>query len=110
MRKGCSVDNGFYKRKNLKVIHYDQLPFDDGIFAAVLSSNRKESVDEQAIFRIDLQRLFDKLTRNERTYIKLKVMDGLSDVSIKKKLDITFTNIKEMKGNIRRQIQFSFAV
>jgi hypothetical protein len=38
-RKGKSVDNGFYKRKELKIIHYDQLPFEDGIFAEAVSGN-----------------------------------------------------------------------
>jgi hypothetical protein len=38
LRKGRSVDNGFYKRKNLKVIRYNQLPTDDSIFAATVSN------------------------------------------------------------------------
>jgi hypothetical protein len=37
LRKGKSVDTGFYKRKNLKIIHYDHLPFEDGIFAEAVS-------------------------------------------------------------------------
>jgi DNA-directed RNA polymerase specialized sigma24 family protein len=78
LRKGRSVDNGFYKRKNLKIIHYTQSPFEDGIFAAVISSNGKEAVDEQAIFRVDLERFMKKLTPIERRFIRYKVMDGLS--------------------------------
>jgi len=57
LRKGRSVDNGFYKRKNLKVIRYNQLPTDDSIFAAAVSNGDKDPVDEQAIFRIDRARL-----------------------------------------------------
>jgi hypothetical protein len=49
-RKGKSVDNGFYKRKELKIIHYEQLPLEDGIFADAVSSIEKEPVDEQAVF------------------------------------------------------------
>jgi hypothetical protein len=52
LRKGKSVDNGFYKRKNLKIIHYDHLPFEDGIFAEAVSSNGQEPVDEQAIIAL----------------------------------------------------------
>jgi hypothetical protein len=38
VRKGKSVDNGFYKRKDLKIIHYDQLPSGEGVFSAVYGS------------------------------------------------------------------------
>ena len=108
-RKGKSVDTGYYKRKNLKIIHYDQMPLADGIFAEAVSSNGKDPVDEQAIFRVDLERFFDRLTSNETLYIRYKTMDGLSDVSIRKKLQITFPQLYEMKRNIRRQIEAAFA-
>jgi hypothetical protein len=109
LRKGKSVDNGFYKRKNLKIIHYDHLPLADGIFAEAVSSSRKDPVDEQAIFRVDLERFFERLSDNEALYIKHKTMDGMSDVSIRKTLRITFTQIHEIKRNIRRQIEIAFA-
>jgi hypothetical protein len=109
-RKGKSVDNGFYKRKNLKIIHYDHLPLADGLFAEAVSSNGKDPVDEQAIFRVDLERFFDRLTPNETLYIRYKTMDGMSDLSIMRKLRITFTKLKEMKRNIRRQIEIGFTV
>jgi DNA-directed RNA polymerase specialized sigma24 family protein len=109
VRKGKSVDNGFYKRKNLKITHCDHLPFEDGLFAEALSSDGKEPVDEQAIFRISLQRLFHGLSDNETRYIRHKTMDGMSDVSIRKRLRITFTQIYEIKRNIRRQIELAFA-
>jgi len=80
LRKGRSVDNGFYKRKSLKVIRYDQLVFDDGIFAAAVSNVDKDPVDEQAIFHIDLARFLERLSQNERSFIRFKMMDGLSDV------------------------------
>jgi hypothetical protein len=82
IKKGRSIDNGFYKRKNLKVIHYDHLPFEDGIFAQAVSSNGQEPVDEQAIFRIDLGRFLEKLSHNERLFIQSKAMEGLPDVRI----------------------------
>jgi hypothetical protein len=108
LRKGKSVDNGFYKRKNLKIIHYDHLPFEDGIFAEAVSSNGKEPVDEQAIFRVDLERFFDRLTSNETLYIRYKTMEGLPDVSIRKSLQITFPQLYEMKRNIRTLIGLAF--
>jgi hypothetical protein len=65
VRKGKSVDNGFYKRKDLKIIHYDQLPSGEGVFSAVLGEYAHEPVDEQAIFRISLERLFQRLSSKE---------------------------------------------
>ena len=109
LRKGRSVDNGYYKREKVKVVRYDQLIFDDDIFAAAVSSKGIEPVDEQAIFRIDLCRFLKRLSRNERYYIRYKVMDGLSDVRIKRRLGISFETLKAMKMNIRKEIQVSFS-
>ena len=109
LRKGRSVDNGFYKRKNLKVIRYNQLPTDDGIFAAAVSNGDKDPLDEQVIFKIDLQRFLGKLSRNERSFIRYKMIDGLTDVGIKRRLGITYETIRAMKSNIRKQIQTSFS-
>jgi hypothetical protein len=50
-----------------------------------------------------------KLTPIERRFIRYKVMDGLSDVCIKRKVGISFKTLKDMKENIRRQIELSFA-
>jgi DNA-directed RNA polymerase specialized sigma24 family protein len=108
-RKGKSVDNGFYKRKNLKFIHYDHLPLADGVFAEAVSSSGKDPVDEQAIFRVDLDRFLERLSHNERLFIQSKAVDGLSDVHIQKRLGITFETLKTMKINIRRQIGLAFA-
>jgi hypothetical protein len=110
LRKGKSVDNGFYKRKNLKIVHYNHLSTADGLFAEAVSSNCKDPVDEQAIFRISLERLFHRLSLKETLYIRYKTMEGLSEGSIRKTLRITFTQIHEIKRNIRRQIEFAFAV
>jgi DNA-directed RNA polymerase specialized sigma24 family protein len=109
VRKGRSVDNWFYKRKDLKIVRYQHLPLEDGIFAEALSSNGKEPVDEQAIFRVDLGRFLEKLSHNERLFIQSKAIDGLSDVRIQKRLGITFDTLKAMKVNIRKQIGMSFA-
>ena len=110
LRKGKSVDNGFYKRKNLKIVHYNHLSTADGLFAEAVSSNCKDPVDEQAIFRVSPERLFHRLSCHETLYIRYKTMEGMSDVSIRKRLRITFTQIHEIKRNIRRQIEFAFAV
>jgi hypothetical protein len=109
LRKEKSVDNGFYKRKDPKIVHYDHLPLADGVFAEAVSSNGKDLVDEQAIFRVDLERLFDRLSDNEALYIRHRTMDGMSDVSIKRRMGITCPDLYELKWNIRKQIEVAFA-
>ncbi len=109
LRKGKSVDNGYHKRDKVKIIRYDQLVFDDDIFAAALSSKGVEPLDEQVIFKIDLIGFLKRLSRNERLFIKFKVRYGLSDCRIKKILGITFCTLKAMKVNIRKEIEVSFA-
>ena len=110
LRKGRSVDNGFYKRKNLKIIHHNQSPCEDGLFAAVIPENGKYPVDEQAIFRIDLERFMEKLTENERQFIRLKVIDGVANnTEIRKKLKIPCKEMAEITWNVRQQIKLAFA-
>ncbi len=109
IRKGKSVDNGFYKRKNLRAIRYNQLPVDDKAFSDFIHEYGQEPVDEQAIFRISLQRLFHGLSDNETRYIRCKTIDGMPDVSIRKRLRITFAQIRESKRNSRRQVELAFA-
>jgi hypothetical protein len=110
VRRGRSLDNGFYKRKNLEVIRYNQLPADDKVFSAFIREYGQEPVDEQAIFRISLQRMFHELSDNETRYIRHKTMDGMSDVSIMKTLRVSLKQIREIKRNVRRQVELAFAV
>jgi hypothetical protein len=56
-----------------------------------------------------LQRLFHRLSDNENRYIRHKTIDGMSDVSIRKRLRIIFTHLYLMKRNIRRQIEIALA-
>ena len=108
LRQGRSVDNGHYKRDQLNVIRYDGLPYDDGIFAMAVSNDGKPQVDEQAIFRVDLERFLNRLTRNEYLYVCYKTMDGMADEAIRRKLRVTVTQLREIKGNVRREIDLTF--
>jgi len=108
LRRGRSVDNGFYKRDQLNVFHYDGLPYDDGIFGAAVSNTGKAPVDEQAIFRVDLERFLNRLSRNEYLYVRYKTMDGMSDESIRSLLQVSFPQLYEFKRNIRKQIDLAF--
>ena len=109
LRKGRSVDNGFYKRKELKVIHFDNNEQDEGLFMTAVSNHKGVSLDDQVIFRIDFDRLWKKLSGKERDFILFKVMNGLSDLCIKRRLGVSFEALRSMKTHIREEMQVSFA-
>jgi DNA-directed RNA polymerase specialized sigma24 family protein len=109
LRKGRSVDNGFYRRKELKVVHYDNDELDNGLFMTAVSNDKKVSLDDLVIFRIDFDRFLEKLSGHERSFIIFKVMDELSDICIKRRLGVSFETLKAMKVHIREQMQVSFA-
>ncbi len=109
LRKGRSFDNGFYKRKELTVFRYTQLPSDDVVFAEAISSYGATPLDEQVINKICLERLFDSLTGLERRFLKYKVVEEWSNTRIMKLLHITKAKLKEIKTEIRLKIELAFA-
>ncbi len=109
LRKGRSVDNGFYKRKKLTVFHYSQLPTADGVFAEAISRNGASPLDEQVINKICLERLMTKLTPNERKFIRYKVMEEMPNTKIRKTLKIPCKKMAEITWNVRQQIKLAFA-
>ena len=109
LRKGCSFDNGFYKRKELTVFRYTQLPSADSVFAEAISNYGATPLDEQVINKICLERLMESLTGLERRFLKYKVVEEWSNNKIVKLLHITKAKLKEIKTEIRLKIELAFA-
>ena len=107
LRRGRSVDNGFYKRKNLQILHYNQYSFDDGIVSTTFDNNRLP-VDEVVINKICIDNLIGSLTTIEKDFIEGK-LKGWNNSKINKVLRIPFTKMKEIKREIRLKIQVAFA-
>jgi len=108
LRKGRSVDNGFYKRDELTLVHYDQLPAFDSVFAQVISLNGTAQLDEQVLDKICLERLLDDLSGPELEVFGYKVIDELYDIQIRKKLRIGNGRLEEIKAGIRYKIREAF--
>ena len=107
LRRGRSIDNGFYKRKDLQIIHYNQLSFDDGILSTTFDNNRLP-IDELVINKICIDNLIGSLTTIEKDFIEGK-LKGWNNSKINKVLRIPFTKMKEIKREIRFKIKVAFA-
>ena len=107
LRRGRSVDNGFYKRKHLQILHYNQRSFDEGIVSTTFDNNRLP-VDEVVINKICLDNLIGSLTKIEKNFIEGK-LKGWNNSKINKVLRIPFTKMKEIKRQIRFKIKVAFA-
>ncbi|MBW2106218.1 MAG: hypothetical protein JRI26_09405 [Deltaproteobacteria bacterium] len=107
LKRGRSIDNGFYKRKDLQIIHYNHCSFDDGIVSTTFDNNRLP-IDELVINKICIDNLIGSLTNIEKDFIEGK-LKGWNNSKINKVLQIQFTKMKEIKREIRFKIQVAFA-
>jgi len=106
-RKGTSVDNGFWKRHKVKMIHYDHA-IDDGVFSIIFKNRMTIPLDELVIDKIGLERFFEQLTELEKRIVNFR-LDGWTNQSIMKKLKISYCRMKEIKRGIRFKISLAFA-
>ena len=82
IRKGRSVDNGFYRRDELEIVCYDQYPINDGFFSQIISENGNVPLDDKVIDKICLERLLDDLSATEMDVFRYKVIDELYDKNV----------------------------
>jgi DNA-directed RNA polymerase specialized sigma24 family protein len=108
-RRGRSVDYGNCYKRDLKIIHYQSLPFEDSVMADVALNDDSLSVEDQAIFNVDFERFTNQLSPNEYNYVKCKLLDGLPDDVARKKLGLKELTVREMKKNLRKRIDRYFA-
>lgn len=108
LRKGRSVDNALCRRKELKVISYNQLPSEDGVFAEAVSANGTTPLDEQVINKICLERFIGSLTSLEKRIMKYKVLEEWSNKKIMTLLNITNAKLKAIMSEIRFKIKLAF--
>ncbi len=109
-RRGKSVDYGNCYKRDLKIIHYQSLPFEDSVMADVALNDDKLSTEDQAVFNVDFKRFTNQLSPNELNYVRLKLIEGIPDDVVRKRLNLKGLTVREMKKNLRKRIDRYFAV
>jgi len=106
-RRGRSVDNGFWKRDQIKVFHYDHSN-EDGIFSSIFKNKMRIPLDELDIDKIGMERFYSMLTELEKIIVKWK-LDGWSDKNTETRPKISHWQFKKARQEIRFKIGLVFA-
>ncbi|MFC1885461.1 hypothetical protein ACFLZM_00165 [Thermodesulfobacteriota bacterium] len=106
-QRGRSIDNGYWKRDRVKIIHLDQYNAEEAA-SLILADMRSRPLDEQVIEKIAVERFFENLNYLERRFVGLKIED-LSAKKIMQRMRITKNRLKRIKINIRLKIGEAFA-
>lgn len=109
LRKGRSVDNGFHRRDELEIVHYDQLTYYDNLFSQVIHENRSVSLDDLVMDKISLESLIEDMTRHEMDIFQYKVVDEMFDKDIRAKLGVDNQRYNQIKEAIREKIGKAFS-
>ena len=67
-------------------------------------------MDEWVIQKMDFNRFLDLLSTSEFGYVHLKMVEGMPDVEIAKRMDTSITWLQQMKKAIRRKVEDYFEV
>lgn len=106
-RKGRSVDNGFWKRDKIRIVHYDHSTT-DAIFLMIFKNRMTIPLEDLVIDKITTEGFFDTLTEIERMIVNYK-LDGLSDRKIEFRLNMSHIRFKRIRKEIRLKIRLAFA-
>lgn len=105
-KEGKSLDNGFWKRGQLKLLHLDP-PDSERVFSLIINNNRMAPLDEVVLDKIDLERFYAKLTESEKRTVDWK-LDGCSDRRVRSEMWISVCLLKEIKNSIRNKMCVAF--
>ncbi len=108
LRKGKSVDNGFWKRDQIEILHYDPSYADD-MFLFIFKNRTTIPLDQLVIDKIGSERFLAQLTEMERKIVRHK-LEGCSDKKIKSKLKISDRQFGTAREEILFKIKLAFAV
>lgn len=103
---GRSVDvpKAYPRKWPVSIVHYDA-----DLSDAVLADRRRLPLDEYVIQKMDFERFINSLTSSEAGYIRMKMVEGLSDADASKRMDVTETKLRQMKKALRGKIEDFFA-
>jgi hypothetical protein len=106
LKRGKSVDNGFYKRNTINIIPCDSVNSD--VSANILKDTYSKPVDEQVIDKIMLEKLLGSFSGIEQRFVYLRLI-GLTYLKIMKKLKLTQKMLAEVQNSVRHKINLTYA-
>jgi DNA-directed RNA polymerase specialized sigma24 family protein len=106
LKKGKSIDNGFWKRDTINIIPCDSVNSD--VSANILKDTYSKPVDEQVIDKVALENLLSSLSETEKRFIHLRIMDW-GYIQITKKLRLTTDKLNEIRQSVRSKINTAYA-
>ena len=106
-KRGRSIDNGYWNRDQVKIIHCDQYEAEEAA-SIILADMRRRPLDEQVIEKIAFERFFENLNVLEKLFVRFK-MENISAKKIMQKMRITKNKLKNLKAGIRLKIEEAFA-
>ena len=107
IKKGRSVDNGFWKRETLKIIHTDQIENYD-LSANILKDIDRKPVDEQVIEKITFETFIGSLTGIEERIVRYRIA-GWTLKQVKTKLKLSRRRLEALRREIRFKIKECYA-
>ncbi|TVQ96318.1 MAG: sigma-70 family RNA polymerase sigma factor [Desulfovibrionales bacterium] len=109
-QKGVSVDSERRKSEGFFVFRFEDDEFQDGLMAEIASCNNSDSVEDQAIYNLDLQKFIDLLTPIELEFVTLKTIADWPEFRIIEKMGIKRLTVYSLRRSIRRKYELSFGV
>ena len=106
LKKGKSIDNGFWKRDKVNIMSVDSVNSD--VAATILNDKISKPVDEQVIDKVAMDNLLDSLSETEKTFVHRRIM-GWTYINIMKKLNLTTELLDEIRKSVRCKIQTAYA-
>jgi hypothetical protein len=106
LKRGRSVDNGFWKRDQIKILSYDSSSADE-IFSFIFKNRMMIPLDDLVLDKIGMDKFFSYLTDVERKIVNHK-LDGWHDNRIEAELKISHRQFMKIRGDILSKIELAF--
>lgn len=109
-QRGVSVDSNRRETDDLHVFNFEDYEFQDSLMAEIATCNGAQSVEDQAIFNVDLQRFIAKLSPVEREFVELKTVADLAEYHVVERMGIKRLTAQSLKETLRKKFNVSFGL
>ena len=106
---GRSVDTPtWYKRKwPVRLVHIDAIQDNSGkdLSEALLPAERRVSLDEYVLQKIDWERFSNTLSLKGFGYLRMRMVFGLTDKEASERMDVSIDHLRCMQKSIRNKLE-----